>query len=417
MLNLVTSSPEEIQALTLNLDNIVRQGALKMLGEALQHEVAEYIERHREARDADGRALVVRNGKAKTRSVVVGAGNLDLQAPRVNDKREGKHFTSNILPPYLRKSANIESLLPVLYLKGLSTNDFKSALSCILGEDAGGLSASSIASLKKSWEDDFAVWQKRPINERFAYLWADGVNVKVRLGEDKKLCLLVIVGVNELGEKKLLAVEPGYRESKDSWSFILRDLMKRGLQSPLLAVGDGALGFWAAMDNVLPGSDQQRCWVHKMGNVLNELPKRLQSKARDMMREMYRAESKTDAGAALDDFRKAFQDKHDKAVTLIEKDWKALTAYFDYPARHWKSLRTTNPIESTFATVKLRTRVTKGAGSPKAASSMAFKLMMEAEKNWRSLNGHQDIALLLSGVEFKDGVVVTNHSHQEAANG
>jgi len=417
MLNLVTSNSEEIQELTTNLDNIVRQGALKMLNEALQHEVAEYIERHKQERDAGGKALVVRNGKAKTRSVIVGAGQLDIQAPRVNDKRSGMQFSSSILPPYLRRSANVASLLPILYLKGLSTSDFKSALSCILGDNAGGLSPSSIGNLKKSWELDFDNWQKREINEHFVYMWADGVNVKVRLGEDKKLCLLVVVGVNELGEKKLLAVEPGYRESKDSWSFILRDLVKRGLNVPLLAVGDGALGFWSAMDNVLPGAKQQRCWVHKMGNVLNELPKRLQSKARDMMREIYRAESKTDAGAALEDFKKAFQEKHEKAVTLIVKDWQALTAYFEFPALHWKSLRTTNPIESTFATVKLRTRVTKGAGSPKAASTMAFKLMMEAEKKWRRLDGHQEISLLLSGVEFKDGIVLTSHSHREAANG
>lgn len=417
MLNLVTSTSDETQALSSNLDEIVRQGALKMLQEALQREVTDYIEKNRNERDQDGRALVVRNGKAKTRSIVVGAGKLDIQAPRVNDRREGKKFTSSILPPYMRKSANIESLLPVLYLKGLSSSDFKSALCSILGEQAGGLSASSITSLKKSWEADFDRWKARRITERFVYLWADGVNVKIRLGEDKKLCLLVIVGVNEFGEKRLLAVEPGYRESTDSWSFILRDLVKRGMNLPLLAVGDGALGFWAAMNNVLPGASQQRCWFHKSGNVLNELPKRLHTKALEMMREMYRAESRTDAGAALEDFRKAFSEKHEKAVRLLEKDWHELTAFFDFPAKHWQSLRTTNPIESTFATVKLRTRVTKGAGSAKACSTMAFKLMQEAEKRWRRLRGYQDIELLLSGVEFKDGIVVTSHSRQEVAYG
>ena len=314
----------------------------------------------------------------------------------------------------MRKSPNVESLLPILYLKGLSTSNFKSALTCLLGEGASGLSASSISSLKKSWEGEFDEWKCEPITDRFVYLWADGVNVKVRLGEDKKLCLLVIMGVNERGEKKLLAVEPGYRESKDSWSFVLRDLVKRGLTAPMLGIGDGALGFWAALGDVMPMIKQQRCWFHKMGNVLNELPKRLQSKATEMMREMMRANCAADAGAALKDFKATFGAKHEKAVNLLEKDWSELTAYFKFPARHWRSIRTTNPIESTFATVKLRTKVTKGAGSPKAASTMAFKLMKEAEKRWNRLRGYQDIALMLSGVEYKDGIVVTTEPHQAA---
>ena len=414
MLNLVTANQEENQALTSLLDDIARNGARKMLLEALEQEVAEYTARHKHERDDEGRALVVRNGKGKPRKVTVGAGTLGVRAPRINDRREGKQFTSKILPPYLRKSANVETLLPILYLKGLSTSDFKSALTCILGDGASGLSASSITSLKKSWEKEFDEWKINAITDRFVYLWADGVNVKVRLGEDKKLCLLVIMGVNEKGEKKLLAVEPGYRESKDSWSFVLRDLMKRGLTPPLLAVGDGALGFWAAIGDVMPKVTQQRCWFHKMGNVLNELPKRLQPKATEMMREMIRANSSTDAGAALQDFKSAFGAKHEKAVNLLEKDWTELTAYFKFPAMHWKSIRTTNPIESTFATVKLRTKVTKGAGSPKAASTMAFKLMLEAEKKWRRIRGYQEIELLLSGVEYKDGVVVTKDSHREA---
>jgi len=414
MLNLVTANQEESQALSSSLDEIARQGALRMLQEALQQEVADYVDRHKQARDNEGRALVVRNGKAKERKVTLGAGTVGIQAPRVNDRREGEQFTSKILPPYLRKSANVESLLPLLYLKGLSTNDFKSALTCVLGESASGLSASAISSLRKAWESEFAQWKRQPVVDKFVYIWADGVNVKVRLGEDKKLCLLVIMGVNEAGEKKLLAVEPGYRESKDSWSFVLRDLMKRGLEAPLLAIGDGALGFWSAVDDVMPKVKQQRCWFHKMGNVLNQLPKRLQNKARDMMREIMKADNEADAGAALADFKAAFGAKHETAVELLEKDWPELTAYFKFPALHWKSIRTTNPIESTFATVKLRTKVTKGAGSAKAASTMAFKLMLEAEKRWRRLRGYQDIALLMSGVAFKDGVVVPSESHREA---
>lgn len=414
MLNLVTVNQDESQALTSLLDEIARNGARKMLLEALEQEVVDYTERHKQERDDHGRALVVRNGKGKARKVTVGSGTLEVRAPRIDDRREGEQFTSKILPPYMRKSANVETLLPLLYLKGLSTNDFKSALTCILGEGASGLSASSICSLKKSWEKEFDDWKLSSITDRFVYLWADGVNVKVRLGEDKKLCLLVIMGVNENGEKKLLAVEPGYRESKDSWSFVLRDLMKRGLTPPLLAVGDGALGFWAAVGDVMPKIKQQRCWFHKMGNVLNELPKRLQPKAKEMMREMMRADSATDAGSALEDFKTAFGAKHDKAVNLLQKDWSELTAYFKFPAIHWRSIRTTNPIESTFATVKLRTKVTKGAGSPKAASTMAFKLMLEAEKRWNRIRGYQEIELLLSGVEYKDGIVITKDSHREA---
>lgn len=414
MLSIVTSVSSENQSLTLSLDEIAREGAKRMLAEALQHEVAEYIDQFKDLRDSNGRAMVVRNGLGRRRKVTLGSGTVEVKAPRVNDRRDGHQFTSSILPPYLRKSANVESLLPILYLKGLSTSDFKSALTCILGEGAGGLSASAIASLKRSWEKDYDDWKSQRITERFVYLWADGVNVKVRLGEDKKLCLLVIMGVNEQGQKKLLAVEPGYRESKDSWSFVLRDLKKRGLRSPLLAIGDGALGFWAALREVLPEAKEQRCWFHKMGNVLNELPKRLQTKAKEMLREILKAESLTDAGKALDDFKQAFGAKHEKAVHLLEKDWTELTAYFSFPALHWKSIRTTNPIESTFATVKLRTRVTKGAGSPKAASTMAFKLMMEAEKRWNRIRGYEEIPLLLSGVEYKDGIVVTTERHREA---
>ena len=413
MLNLVTLKPDENQVFAASLDEIAQQGAQQMLLASLQREVADYIERHKGERDDDGRALVVRNGRSKARKVTLGAGTVEVRAPRVDDRREGHQFTSSILPPYLRKSPNVESLLPILYLKGLSTSDFRSALSCILGKDAA-LSASSITSLKKTWERDFDEWKKQPITDRFVYVWADGVNVKVRLGEDKKLCLLVIMGVSERGEKKLLAVEPGYRESKDSWSFVLRDLKQRGLDAPMLAIGDGALGFWAAMNDVMPKVTQQRCWFHKMGNVLNELPKRLQTKAKEMMREMMKSESTTDAGAALADFKAVFGAKHEKAVELLEKDWTELTAYFKFPARHWKSIRTTNPIESTFATVKLRTRVTKGAGSPKAASTMAFKLMLEAEKRWKRLRGYEDIPLLMSGVAYKDGVVITSESHREA---
>ena len=417
MLSIVTSDQVRDQDLSKSLDEIARQGAKRMLMEALQLEVADYVDKHRDERDEDGKAMVVRNGKAKTRKVTLGAGTIEVEAPRVNDKREGEQFSSDILPPYLRKSANVETLLPILYLKGLSTGDFKTALTSILGEGVSGLSPASIVNLKKSWEAEFELWKKRLINSRYVYVWADGVNVKVRLGEDKKLCLLVIMGVNLEGEKELIAVEPGYRESTEAWSILLRDLKARGLQAPLLGIGDGALGFWKALRSVYPSTREQRCWVHKIANVLDKLPKRLQAKAKELLQEIMYADTISDAVAARETFSTAFSLKHEPAVTCLIKDWDELTAHFKFPALHWSHIRTTNPIESTFATVKLRTQVTKGAGSGAAAAAMAFKLMQEAEKRWNRIFGYEEIRNVISGVEYRDGIVVTKHSHQEAVNG
>lgn len=410
----ITANPAESQDFAQTLDEIAREGARKLLIEALGLEVAAYVDRHKNVRDENGRALVVRNGKAKPRNVTIGSGTIEVEAPRVNDRREGHAFTSAILPPYLRRSANVESLLPVLYLKGLSTNDFRDALVGILGDGASGLSSSSISALKKSWEVEFNAWKKRDIVQQYVYVWADGVNVKVRLGEDKKLCLLVVVGVNHAGHKHLLAVESGYRESEESWSHLLRSLKDRGLSAPMLAVGDGALGFWAALSTVFPSTKEQRCWVHKISNVLDKLPKKLQPKAKELLHEIMYADTASDASEARAKFEVAYGAKHEKAVECLVKDWRELTAYFSFPGSHWSHLRTTNPIESTFATVKLRTKVTKGAGSPKAAETMAFKLMQEAEKKWRRIKGHEEITKVLSGVEYRDGVVVTEHSHREA---
>jgi transposase-like protein len=417
MLSIVNAESDLGKDLIYNLDEIARQGAKRMLAEALQQEVSEYISGHRQERDEGGKALVVRNGKARTRKITCGAGTIDIAAPRVNDKREGYQFTSKILPPYMRKSANIETLIPILYLKGLSTSDFKSALTSILGEGVSGLSPASIVNLKRSWEDEFDQWKKRLITSKYVYLWADGVNVKVRLGEDKKLCLLVIVGVTLEGKKELITVEPGYRESEESWSIVLRDVRARGLHAPMLAVGDGALGFWNAVGNVFPETKEQRCWVHKIANVLDKLPKRLQGKAKELLHDMMYADTLTDAVERMKTFETAFELKHKAAVECLTKDWDELTTFFKFPAQHWAHLRTTNPIESTFATVKLRTKVTKGAGSPKAASSMAFKLMQEAEKRWNRIRGHEEIKNVISGVEYRDGIVITKHSHREAVNG
>lgn len=414
MLKMPTGNSSETQDFALTLDEIAREGARRLLVQALDLEVSAYIDRHRTLRDQDDKALVVRNGKAKPRKVTLGSGTIEVKAPRVNDRREGEVFTSAILPPYMRRSPNVEALLPILYLKGLSTNDFRSALTGILGEGTAGLSHSAISALKKTWEGEFEAWGKRDIAQQYVYIWADGVNVKVRLGEDKKLCLLVIIGVNHAGQKHLLAVESGYRESEMSWSMLLRGLRDRGLVGPKLAVGDGALGFWAALRNVFPDTKEQRCWVHKIANVLDTLPKKLQPKAKELLHEIMYSATATDASEARAKYEVAFGMKYEKSVDCLKKDWKALTAFYNFPGSHWSHIRTTNPIESTFATVKLRTKVTKGAGSPRAAETMVFKLMQEAEKRWRRIKGHEEIPLVLSGVEFRDGVVVTQHSHREA---
>jgi transposase-like protein len=339
---------------------------------------------------------------------------------RVDDRRDGEKFFSSILPPYLRKSPKVESLLPILYLKGLSTNDFKSSLVEFLGEGTMGLSPASIVKLKKIWEDEFDLWSKRPITKNYVYMWVDGVNVQIRLGEDKKVCLLVIIGVTESGEKDLLAVHPGYRESADSWATVLRSLVDRGFKAPMLAIGDGALGFWAALRATggFEKCEEQRCWVHKIANVLDKMPKRVQSDAKDLLHEMMKAPTEADALKARQAFEKLFDDKYPKATACLVKSWSELTTFYHYPAAHWLSLRTTNPIESSFATVKLRTKVTKGAGNKDTATAMAFKLLQECQKKWRSIRGEkQELQNLLNGLEYKDGIVIPQQPHHEAAAG
>lgn len=419
MLKLVTSGQEAGKEMLSALDELARQGARRMLMEALELEAREYISRHQGERDLNGRALVVGNGKAQTRTVIVGSGQIDIRAPRVRDKREQEKFLSRILPPYIRKSPNVESVIPILYLKGLSTSDFQSALSVLFGEGVKGLSPSSIVSLKKSWQREFDEWKKRPLREDIVYIWADGVNVHIRLGEDKKLCLLVIIGATITGDKVLLAVKPGYRESKDSWRDVLIDLKDRGMNAPMLAIGDGGLGFWAALRTVdgFANTKEGRCWVHKNANVLDKLPKRLRYTVKKLLHDMMYADTLEEAVLRKQKFASFLGVKHPEAVEKIEKDWAELTAHFNFPAEHWTHIRTTNPIESSFATVKLRTKVTKGAGSPDAASTMAFKLLQEAEKGWRKLNAPEKFAELRNGVEFQNGNMVTTGVSQEATAG
>ena len=417
MLKLVTPKVVDRKDFELSLDEIAREGARRMLIQALNLEVEDYINQNLNEVDDNGHRLVVRNGRAKARNVTMGSGTVAIKAPRVSDQREGRKFSSFILPPYLRKSPKVESLLPILYLKGLSTNDFKSALTEFLGEGATGLSPAAIVKLKKIWEVEFEQWSKRKITKNYIYVWADGVNVEIRLGEDDRLCLLVIIGVTEEGKKELIAVESGYRESTESWLAVMRSLTARGMKAPLLACGDGALGFWAALRacDGFKNTKEQRCWVHKIANVLDKLPKRLQPKAKELLHEMMRAETKVDAEKDRDQFEKLYNDKYPKAVECLLKHWKQLTNYFSFPAAHWIHLRTTNPIESSFATVKLRTRVTKGADSKRSAETMAFKLLLECEKKWRVINSVKEIKNLIEGLEYKDGIMVATKQHQEAA--
>jgi putative transposase len=399
----------------ISLDDLAREGALRMIAAALEAEVDEYVASFVEERDEDGQRLVVRNGKARERKLTVGSGTLAIRTPRVNDKRvdeesgERRRFSSKILPAYARRSPKVTEVLPILYLHGLSTGDFAPALRDLLGEDASGLSPSSIQRLTESWQAEHAEFSKRELRfHRYAYLFVDGVNVAVRLGEDPKLCLLVVIGVREDGAKELLAVEDGYRESEDSWAAVLRDLHDRGLGEPKLVTGDGALGAWAALRTVFPGTTEQRCWVHKTANVLDTLPKRLQPRAKTLLHEIAEAPTRADARKALERFRSEFDAKYPKAVSKLDKDWERLTAFYAFPAEHWRHLRTTNPIESSFATVKLRTKVTKGAGSKKAALAMAYKLLDAAQERWRRINGHELVTDVLDGAKFKDGIKVTD---------
>ncbi len=399
----------------VTLDDLAREGARRMIAAALDAEVDEYVASFVEEVDERGKRLVVRNGRARERRVTVGSGTVPLRAPRVNDKRvdertgERKRFSSRILPAYARRSPKVTDVLPILYLRGLSTGDFGPALRDLLGEDASGLSASAIQRLTEQWYGEHERFRVRSVKfHRYAYLFLDGVHMSVRLGEDDRLCLLVVIGVREDGCKELLAVEDGYRESTDSWSAALRDLRDRGLKTPKLVTGDGALGAWAALRDVFPEAREQRCWVHKIANVLDALPKRLQPRAKTMLHEIMEAPTRADAAAGLERFRSELDAKYPKAVAKLDKDWSALTAFYDFPAEHWRHLRTTNPIESSFATVKLRTRVTKGAGSKKAALAMAYKLLDAASERWRRFNGHELLADVLTDVKFKDGIKVTD---------
>ena len=390
------------------LDELAREGAQRMIAAALRIEVDEYLERLEHVRDEQGHAMVVRNGYAQERPVNMGAGVIKIKSPRVNDRRLDHRFSSRILPPYMRRSPRLEEALPILYLRGLSTGDFSEALSVLLGAEAAGFSATTISRLLRVWQDEYQEWRKRSLKGKdYVYVWADGIHFQVRLEEDRLACL-VLIGVLPDGQKEMIAIEDGYRESKESWASLLRDVKRRGMLAPVLAVGDGALGFWSALREVYPEAREQRCWVHKIANVLDKLPKRLQPRAKAMLHEIMRAPDRASAEEEMARFVQEYEAKYPKATDCLMKDSEALLAFFDFPAQHWAHLRTTNPIESTFATVKARTRVTKGAGSRGAGLALAFKLTLAAEQRWRRVNAPHLVALVQAGVKFKDGEQVVS---------
>jgi transposase-like protein len=379
-----------------------------MLAQALQAEVDDYIARFVDERDENGRRLVVRNGSHEPREVLTSAGAVAVKAPRVNDRRidpgtgERVRFSSAILPPWARKSPKITEVLPLLYLHGLSSGDFVPALGQFVGSTAG-LSASTITKLTETWQAEQLDFAARDLSQMdFVYLWADGIHLNVRLGEHK-LCLLVLVGVRADGRKELVAITDGYRESTESWADLLRDCRRRGMRAPVLAVGDGALGFWGALAEVFPEAKAQRCWFHKIANVLNTLPKSAQPAAKKALAEIWQAENKTQAAKAAKEFQATYGAKYPKAAAKITDDLDVLLAFYDYPAEHWIHLRTTNPIESTFATVRLRQRVTKGPGSRAAGVAMAFNLIESAQTRWRAVNAPHLVALVRAGAVFKNG--------------
>jgi putative transposase len=404
----------------LDLDEIARQGARRMLAEALEAEVEAYIEAAKDQRDEDGRALVVRNGHAREREILLGAGKVEVKAPRVNDRRvdqtgERRRFKSMILPPYMRRSPKVTEVLPLLYLHGLSSGDFVPALEEFFGSEAG-LSAATITRLTEHWQQERQLFMARDLcTTDYVYVWVDGIHTGVRLGGDSRLCCLVMVGARLDGKKELVALADGYRESTESWAELLRDLKKRGMKAPELAVGDGALGFWAAIRDVFPETRSQRDWVHKSRNVLNSMPKSVHSRAKAAIKEITCAENKKEAIKAIEAFAKEFGVKWPKAIEKITSDKEALLTFYDYPAEHWRHLRTTNPVESVFAPVRARTDITKGPGSRQAGLAMIYKLIEAAEGRWRKLTGAHLVALVRAGATFRNGELVEGSEEKVAA--
>jgi putative transposase len=406
---------------TDSLTEVLRTGARALLAQAVGAEVAEFLAQHADLKTEDGRQRLVRHGHLPEREIMTGIGAVAVRQPRVRDREPGRdgeriRFSPAILPLYARRSKSLEVLIPVLYLKGISTGDFEAALAALVGRDAPGLSASTIGRLKEVWSAEHAQWSQRDLStKRYVYWWVDGVYLEARL-EDQAQCILVIIGATSEGRKELVGFADGIRESAESWRELLLDLKRRGLSvAPELAVADGALGFWKALGEVWPTTREQRCWVHKTANVLNKLPNSLQGKAKRALQQIWMAETKNDALAAFDMFVETYRTKYDKAVDCLTRDRDVLLAFYDFPAEHWTHLRTTNPIESTFATVRHRTIRSKGCLSNKTALAMVFKLVEAAQKSWRRLRGYNQLPKVVQGVKFTDGIEVVRPQTQAAA--
>ena len=408
------SQPEE--QVTDPLTELLRSGARELIAQAVEAELQVLLEQHAEHRLPDGRKAVVRNGYLPERTVQTGIGNVDIKVPKVRDRSgSGVRFNSALLPPYLKRARSVEELLPWLYLKGVSTGDYQDALAALLGDQAKGLSANTISRLKQHWIDDHRRWCQRDLSQkRYVYWWADGVYSNVRM--DDRLCLLVIIGVTEHGRKELVAVEDGYRESEASWSELLSGLRARGLTtSPKLAIGDGALGFWKALAKCYPDTRHQRCWVHKSANILSALPKSVQPKVKAALHEIWMAETQDEAHKAFDRALVRFESKYPGAMERLRKDREELLAFYDFPAEHWIHIRTTNPIESTFSTVRLRSKRARNCGSRETTLAMVYKLLETAQKRWKRIKGFDLLALVVNNVKFKDGEQVQDQSDRNAA--
>jgi putative transposase len=420
--NLIAFQPPESSA-SFNdaLTQLVRQGARQIIAQAVEAELKEFLGQYQSLKDDPGRQAIVRNGYLPERTIMSGVGAVEIQVPKVRDRSgSGIKFNSSLLPPYLKRSQSVEEVLPWLYLKGVSTGDVSEVLASLLGAQAKGLSASTISRLKAQWIEEHQHWQKRSlVGKRYVYIWADGIYFNIR-NEDERQCILVIIGVTDNGVKELLGLESGFRESELNWKALLLRLWDQGLTiAPELAVGDGALGFWRALAQIFPSTRMQRCWVHKTANVLNHLPKSQQPQVKSALHEIYMAETKAEAQTAFERFIKTYDAKYPKAVECLSKDRDALLAFYDFPAEHWVHLRTTNPIESTFATVRLRTDKTRGCVSQDSILSLVFKLVQSAQKRWLRIRGFKRLAEVIEGVKFKDGIRADHKddsaTHQDAA--
>ncbi len=410
MIKNTSTQGEKKESITTDLiTEVLKKGAQELLTKAIEAEVSEFLKNYESLHDDQGHRVIVRNGYLPERTIQTGIGPIPVKVPRVRDKRtkeESKiHFTSHILPPYLRRTKKIEELLPWLYLKGISSGDFPEALQALFGPQAPGLSPATISRLKALWIRDVQEWKKRDLSQKhYVYFWVDGIYFNVR-GEQERSCILIVIGATSEGDKELVAIEDGFRESVDSWQDLLYDLKKRGLATgPKCAVGDGALGFWKALTLVYGETRKQRCWMHKTGNVLDKLPKHLQKKAKEELHDIWMAATKEEAEKAFDCFCTHYGVKYPKIAECLEKDRALLLTFYDFPAEHWKHLRTTNPIESTFATVRLRTDKTKGCLSRFSLLAMVFRLALSAEQSWKRLDGVKLLPLVFEDVKFVNGV-------------